>query len=503
MDETSQITQSLNPPVMPFWQRMPRLWLFPLQRAPLTRIVIAAVVLCVAMGFLAPQFASAPLRTGFLTVVSWVGATLYIAQYAFLVIERSSAGYLHTRSWPVSFEKGDWRRPAKMFVVLVFMPFLILLVGTLLLRSPLLVLLVMLVFVLLLPASVIVMTMTDSFFDAINPVHCANTALRIGAPYLLLCLFLLLLVIGSQQAMHLLVPGPTAHPPPAPDLPPAPPAEPSTLGFVFTLFVITLVGNYFLVLTCALIGYVMYQYSAELGIEVVGPGDGAGRGPISSAAHARRVREAMIGKMVAAGEVNEAIGLLSEEISARPSDVSLHARLHTLLLHEGSRPRIEEHAERYLEMLLAAGNQRDGLELYEKTRAMFPAFTPRDVARLPQLAAAALEVNNTALAAELIRGFDRKYPGHARIPDAYVIGARVMLLSGRTQEAQALFTHVARTWPDTPGGQQARRFLPRFGAGGATTLPGGAPTAGGAATPPTTQTTPTPPPTAAGAKPRA
>ena len=167
--------------------------------------------------------------------------------------------------------------------------------------------------------------------------------------------------------------------------------------------------------------------------------------------------------MIEAGEFREALELLSDELRQRPNDLSLHVRLHALLLQEGSRPRIEDHAARYLELLLAAGSLKEALALFQQTREMFPEFLPREPARLPQLASAAIDVPDPKLAALLVRGFDKKYPGHPSIPEVYVVGARILLLTSRTREAKALFQHVTATYPQSAAAAQARLYLARFG----------------------------------------
>jgi len=465
MDEVATVPETSAAVVTPFWQRMPQLFLFPLQRPPLLRNVFSTLLFCVVTLVIYPQMAAAPGRTKFLLFLAWCALSLYIARFAFLVIERSASGYLDTRAYPKTEESADWLRPVKMFLVMVLVPVVIALLGGAL-SSTFLTVAAMVAFALLLPASVMVMTMTDSFADAVNPMRCTRTALSIGPPYLLLCLFLFMLYIGFQQAIDVLLPHPHAGTAPAPM---------SVASFGLTGFVVTLVGNYFFVLTCALIGYAMFQYSGVLGIAVVGPGETRVRGPTTSSAHARRMREALIGKLVAAGEFREAIEVLSDELRMRPADLSLHVRLHTLLLQEGSRPRIEDHAERYLELLLAASNAKEALALFEQTRQMFPNFAPRDVARLPQLASAAIDAHKPEIAAELIRGFDRKHPGHPKIPDVYVIGARILLQSDQAREAKRLLEYVAATFPDSPAAVEAKRYLLRFKSGedtGSKTEPG-------------------------------
>jgi len=476
--------------VTPFWQRMPRMFLFPLQRAPLVRNVGAAVGFCVVAWFAYPALATSPVRASLTLLLAWCAFSLFIAHYAFLVMERTASGYLDSRAYPRSEGAVDWRRPIKMFAIMVLVPVFILVLGRLGLPG-FLVLLLLLVFALLLPASMMVMTMTDDMKEAVNPVRCANTALGIGTPYLLLCLFLLMLLIGSRQTLGVLLPahGASHAAAAAADAAPAAPVVlESTASLAFAWLVVSLVGNYFLVLMCALIGYTMYQYSAVLGITVVGPGDSPGRGSMSAAAHARRVREAMIGKLVAAGEFREATELLNEELRERPSDLSLHVRMHTLLLHEGSLARIQEHAERYLELLLAASNFKAALELFETTRERIPSFSPREPGRPPQLAGAALDAGKPALAAELVRGFDRKYPGHPKIPDVYLVAARVMLQAGRESDAQGWLQHIIKSYPGSPAAVEAKRYLTRFEAASAQ-----APAGTAAAQPATAPAAPTAP----------
>jgi len=455
--------------VTPFWQRMPSMFMFPLQRPPLVRNFAASTLFTLLVWAGLPELQQAPLRWGLLIFASWVGTSLYIARFGFLVIERTASGYLDSRKYPQQEAEPNWWRPVKMFLVLVFVPVFISLMGVLFLPKGLVVA-ALLAFALLLPASVMVLTMTDSFAEAVNPARCLQTATSIGPPYLLLCLFLFLLSISSRQAIGLLLGGTGAAAGHA-GTAGAEAGLAAVRGYVgASVFVFTLVGNYFLVLTCTLIGYAMYQYSGVLGIDVVGPGEAQRGGPVSASAHERRVREAMIGKLIAAGEFRDAMELISDEMRSRPNDLSLHVRMHKLLIHEGSRPPIEAHADRYLELLMAKSNFPEALALYEETTKMFPEFTPHDVGRLPQLAGAALDALKPDLAAHLIRGFDRRYPGHPKIPDVYVIGARIMLQAEHAKEARRLLEHVIKNFADSPAAAQAGRFLARFESDG--TRPG-------------------------------
>jgi tetratricopeptide (TPR) repeat protein len=219
---------------------------------------------------------------------------------------------------------------------------------------------------------------------------------------------------------------------------------------------------YFTYVICALVGYAMYQYADKLDISVVGPGEQS----LRSTATARtvdikaRTRDALIGQMVAAGEIKEAIDLLSEDLRDRPADLSLHARLHRLLVAEGSTPRIEDHTEKYLALLVKSQNWREALELYEEAIARRTDWAPRDVANIVPLAQAALRAGKPREAGLLIRGFDKRNPNHPDIPRAYLVGAQIMAeYAKKPTEAKRILEHLVQKYADDPAAAEAARYL--------------------------------------------
>ena len=467
-----------------FWGRLPHLLPFPLQRAPLLRLVAAALLGGVLAGAALGTLASQPayLVTALLAIAC--GGALLTTDFAVQVLERTASGYLDSRAYPRAASQ-DWGRSARMLLLLMALPLLAAVAASFLPawagRS------LLLAVAAVLPASIVVLVQTDGFSEAIQPQRCANTALGIGGPYALLCLFLLgyeaYLQFGAHEIAHALARAPAPEhaplhtlphalphapphpPPPAPAAPgeaaEAPPA-PAPVSFGLLFCGIAAVGNYLLLLYSVLAGYAMYCSSEALGIAVVGPGDARVGGSRSGAAHLRRQREALIGKMAAAGEFREALDLLGNDLRERPNDLALHARLHALLLQEGSRVKIEAHAERYLELLLASSNLGEALALWTGTRAMFPEFVLRHADHGPVLAREALRAGNPAQAAEILRGFDRRFPGHPKIPEVYVIGARILLVGGQPAQARQLLQHVVARFPADPAAGEAKRYLARF-----------------------------------------
>jgi hypothetical protein len=465
--ENTTTWQSPDAPVTPFWRRMPKFFLFPAAKPSLVRIATTALAYGFAGWILGRNLFTSPFFGFLILLLAALGTAVFLARYGFLVIERTAAGYLRQDQYPEFAEQGSPFRPYKMFAVMMVVPVLIVMVSALFNSSFLLVLL-FIGFALLLPASCMVMTMTDSFFDSINPTRCFEIARKIGKPYFALCLFLLLLLVSSQQAADLFLPRFGAQMQAHAKTMSAGVNPQDVAGAVgrtlgFGLFVLSFIGNYFFVLMCALIGYTMYQYADVLGVSVVGPGDARTIGRISSAEHQRRTRDALIGQMVAAGEIRDAIDMLNADLGDKPSDLSLHARLHKLLLIEGSTPRIEDHAERYIELLVKTDNAREALPLIEAAFARRSDYEPRKLELVVPLARGALAGGKPKLAAQLIRGFDKRHKMHPDIPHIYLLGAQLMLEAGAPRpQAIQMLQHLLDKYPEHPAAIEAKRLAERL-----------------------------------------
>ncbi|MCU0952669.1 MAG: hypothetical protein MUC68_16870 [Burkholderiaceae bacterium] len=234
-------------------------------------------------------------------------------------------------------------------------------------------------------------------------------------------------------------------------------------GLFLVMFLIVAGFWYFTYMICALIGYAMYQYADVLEITVIGPGES--RGPATRRVDVKaRSRDALIAKMVASGDVREAIEVINDDLRERPHDLSLHARLHKLLLAEGYRPRIEDHTEKYINLLMKTDNAREALPLVEEAFGRDANWSPREITHVVPLARAALGASKPQLAAQLIRGFDKKHRMHPDIPAVYLIGAQIMLQQGgpAAAQARAILEHLVQAYPSDPAAAEGRRTLERL-----------------------------------------
>ncbi len=442
-----------NGPIEPFWQRnrVNRFFLLPLDKAVLTRIAglsasfVASFALLLFGGF------------GVLLLVLALLAILVTGvRYGFKIIERSSKGFLLPSDYPLTDDDlVNEYLPYKYAAINLVFGVLVTLMGVVSGGNEFIAIVAwLLFFVVIIPAATMRLVMTGSLRGALNPTEMISLIQRIGKPYAALASFIFVAELCRSYGLTALAAGS--------GLSAASLRTGFGLGTIVQLLLLSSAFWYFSYMICGLVGYAMYQFADALDISVMGPGEQAMR----SVANARtidvkaRTRDALIGQMVSAGEIKEAIDLLSHDMSERPNDLSLHARLHRLLVAENSTPRIEHHTDTYLKLLVKSENWREAIELVEDAKARRADWTPREVDHVAPLAQAAIRQGKPQLAGLLIKGFDKKYSVHADIPKVYLIGAQLMAeWGGKPDEARRILQHLLKRYPSDAIAAEAGRYL--------------------------------------------
>jgi hypothetical protein len=433
----------------PFWQRIQKFFLLPLDVAVLKRIGGLSAALVVSLVLL---------LFGSFGVVLLGAAVLALlvagARYGFKIIERSSKGYLIPSDYPLTDEDlvGPYLPYKYVAMNIVFGSLAALFVAVFGGHEVLGILIWGLFFVVLMPAATMRLVVTGSLRGALDPTELVNMIRRIGKPYAALCAFVFFADLSRTWGMAFLgMAGGVGA------------GGAAGLGFLAAMLVFLLSAGfwYFSYVICALIGYAMYQYADLLQISVVGPGEE--RLMSSTGRHAdikTRTRDALIGQMVTAGEIKEAIDLLNDDLAQRPNDLSLHARLHKLLLAENYGPRIDDHTEKYLALLVKTENWREALDLVDEATGRRADWAPRQAESIAPLARAALQKGRPQVAASLIRGFDKKYPAHPDVAQVYFVGAQLMAESaGKPDEARRILAYLLRRHGADPVAAEAGRYL--------------------------------------------
>jgi hypothetical protein len=422
-------------------------------RLPLNRAVLLRIAALAAGTFAAWLLLYAGAAGFWLLLVASCALLAVGGAYGFRIVERSSKGYLVPSDYSLTDESAvSALLPFKFAALAIGFLAVTILCGRLLGSGDLLVVLVGgLALAAALPAIAARLVTTGSLRGACAPLELLHVVRTIGRPYALLAGFAAAALLVGVLALYVLgVLGRAS--------------DEAALAGVGSALLAALLAAVFWYLTyamCAAFGYAMYEYADALEIGLLGRGEE--RLKSSTGRHANvkaRRRDALIGQMMSHGEVREAIALLNDDLAQRPTDLSLHARLHKLLLAENYGPRIEDHTEKYLALLVKSQNWREALDLADEALARRADWSPRAVELVVPLARSALQKGRAPLAATLIRGFDKKHPNHPDVPQVYLIGAQLMAESARKpDEARRILQYLLQRYAHDPAAAEARRYL--------------------------------------------
>jgi hypothetical protein len=450
----STYTYAANGPRQPFWERIHRFFLMPLDSAVLLRMagLSAAFVASFALLFLG--------GFGFVLMLLAMLATLVVGlSYGFRIIERTSKGYLRPSEYALTDEELVSKTLRYKFVAinLAFGAFAALLVALTGGNEFVALVVWLMIFVGVLPAATMRLVITGSLRGALNPAEMVAMVKRIGNAYGVLAAFVFVGDLCRTYGMVALAAFGGVS---------AAAFSGSRAGLGFGSFVVLFFASvgfwYFTYMICALIGYTMYQYASRLDISVSGLGERS----LRSVATARTVdvkarrRDAMIGQLVSSGDVRDAIKLVQQDLQDRPNDLSLHARLHKLVIAEGSGLRIDDQTDKYLNLLVKSQNWSEALQLYQDSVARRPEWSPREGATVAALAQAALRAGKPQIAGTLIKGFDKKFLNHPDTPKVYLAGAQLMAeFAGKPDEARRILQHLLQKYSTDATATEASRYL--------------------------------------------
>ncbi|WP_410498350.1 hypothetical protein [Chitinibacter sp. S2-10] len=399
-----------QPAIAPFWERFPFFFAYPFRFDSLLSLSL------LSMAF---WLLNHVIDGGIISLV--LSGLLFVAllRHAFKVLERIALGKADEQAWLENTQEHPYR-PYKQFLVLLIgaalIPLLAGLVGSAFgeLMGQVALIVVSLALLLLIPASIMVLALTDDLAESMNPEELWRVMRAIGLPYLGMWGCLSLLTGSGAAASSLLLP---------------------RLPEAITPLLFFFINMYFVIVMYALMGYVLHQYHEALGIEQAGGTQAQNtKGDKPDA----RSQLAQAGELVRAGQVGEAIRLLAAAVQANPQDLSLREGYFKLLLaSEPHRAELPREADRYLSILLQQKRDDLGLRVLESVRRLHPAYLPADGHVRAALGRAALNAHRHDLTLALVKGFDQQFGNHAALPEVLLLGARLASEHLRN-DAQAL-----------------------------------------------------------------
>lgn len=415
--------------IVPFWLRIHDFFRYPSHPRALVYMAVLALI-----STLAP-------RLGLPGVLLVLMVSVVFVRYAYATLEHTARG--HIEPPVVDMDMVTDRLGVAFQQVAVFVLLMIAAIAAMVFLGPLGFVLAFF-FLMAIPATVMLLGMEGRIMVAVNPLRHVGLIAGVGWPYLLLCLFLVLLYGGSaiitQLSMHVL-----------------------PMGGV--MFVANFTSMYFTLIMFTLMGYVVYQYHEVLGFDVeaeheAGEEDeGAAPDPAITRSHI----------LVCEGRVKAALDGLSARLRDGPPDPALRERFHRLLILAGEGERLAGFSRSYIRRMVEEDKTGKALAIYRDTLRLVPDFDLEDARLAVPLIQAAARERAWDMVLALARGFRERYPGNKHIPEVYFLAARA-LSEGRGQDgkARSIIRQLLEKYPAHARVEEMRRYqqaLEKLGAG--------------------------------------
>jgi hypothetical protein len=423
MAEQERFSVESDPSFTPFWRRLPMFFVYPMQAGSLLRMGGYAAVAGIGL-FIHPLFGGIFILLLFLAIL----------KYAFVVMERTANGRFD-EPHGMGEEKGEIGQVLRMIGLLLVFGFVVGLLEAVL--GKLGEGAGWLIINILPPAGIMIIASTHSFWQALNPARILFYIRTIGSPYLALCFLLLSLTSSSSWLEGFLA---------------------THMRSLMVVPVIFFVEFYFILIMYHMMGYVIYQYHEKLGLHADVSYERAEANLSPNKQPADPIM-AQLSTLMAEGKEAEAASLLREELRTKWERNDLHDRYQKLLVALGRTDTALLHAREFIGKLVLEKRMFQALDLCEWGLKTDPAFEPGNPDHVHELAQAAQVGNRHKLALDLMRGFDKRHPGHKHTAHVYLLSARILAEKyNRYVEAGKILRALQAKFPDHALATEAKQY---------------------------------------------
>ena len=416
--------------IEPFWNRLPRIFSYPVSMHPLILIAILAFMSMLLSG---PGIFSALLKG-----VMW----LIVVKYSFESLKATAGGNL--KPPPISGKtiSEDFFPVFKQFgiYIAIFLAF-----GWIGVKVGFLVgfvfLMVALFFV---PSMVILLVTTGSLIHALNPVVFVGLTFRIGWAYFLMNFFLFLLA-----------------------------SAPAYLAQYFTKFLppdlqLMLFGfakSFYTIVSYHLMGYVILQYSEKIGYQVDFEDfqDPSAEDYESEETDPDAIVLSEVTPLIQDGKLDEAISVIEKLTQQQPiSGVELSERYYNLLKMRKRKAELLAHGVHHLDILADQNQKSKTIAVFSECRKLDKNFLPA-ADPLFKLAGWMNETGKTKAAVAVYNLIVKSYPDNPLVPKAYfriaqIFNDRLM----NTEKAKKVLSIIKMKYPNHDIMAHVDNFLARI-----------------------------------------
>jgi tetratricopeptide (TPR) repeat protein len=303
----------------------------------------------------------------------------------------------------------------------------------------------------ILPSAAIVIALEDKFFKALNPLHVLDLIKSMGRAYFALWA-LFLIIAGTRHAALSLGE-----------------SWPAAIRFPVEMGVATYLG----LVLFAMMGYALYQYHQELGLDVdvdfdshrkAGGAEGiAAAGSAGAALRAKEPTDPLERKvqaLLAQGKVAEAVAEVKDNMRYDRYDPALNTRLHGLYVQAGDKAVTLTHGQQWLTGLTRAGKSAEALSALRALLAIDPTFAVTDGDAILPIAEAAFKKGEHKIAMPLVQGFDKRHPKHKDMAGIFFIAAKLASEHlGQQDNAVKILRALLKHFPDAAVATEAKTYL--------------------------------------------
>jgi hypothetical protein len=422
--ESNHMPSTRADEIVPFWNRLREISLYPAHPAALTTIGVLALCHLVT-----------DLPFGFvLDILVWVA--LY--KYAFECLRATADGRMEPPEIAIAIEDSLGWDQIKLQAA-----FLLLNIGGFIFLGPVGGSMVSIVLALSLPGAIMSLAMDQNLGHALNPATWVAIFARLGWPYLAVAGLYFVLNVSQRYAQALVVP---------------------ILPAVLAEIVFYFITHYVVVATFHLMGYLIYQYHEDVGYEPAPPPQPLSRtlaDPDQSLLDeaAQRVRD---------GQPEVAADVLGQAIKGRGGSELVHTQYRKLLALLGRRDEQLRHGREWISILLAQDKDKRAVDVARECTDLDPGFEPSNPDDVARIAQKAVDMGATQVALKLVSAYIKTHPKHRDVPRNALIAAKVLAeRMGKDDVAKKLLDQVAERFPNdalAPDIAAYRAFLDKVGA---------------------------------------
>lgn len=415
--------------IEPFWQRIPKLFLYALSPWPLA----LNLLLCGGIYL----FSGPGLFSGLMRLLFYA----MLLKYSFSALRATAKGTLVAP--PISHEtvSSELGQVFKQFVL-----YGVLVVAAVYLAArvgPVAGGIFSFAALLYVPAMIIMLAASNSLFAALNPMLFGPLAFRIGTGYLIMYFFLTILA-GAPTALWLSV---LQH-------------LPESLRSFLSLFAF----NFYTIITYHLMGYVILQYHDEIGYEVE-------YDDFREAGDTDKDREASpeqhllsrVNILIKEGALDEALELIRVKFRYEPlTDPELTERYFDLVQLKNRADILRDRGAEMLRLLIDAKRKQKAGEVYVALSAADPSFAP-DSGDLFKIAGWLNETGKYRESLGAYNRFVKSNPEHESLPMAYFAAARLFNERlGKPEKARETLLWMQKKYPHHELMPHVRSYMARI-----------------------------------------